>query len=240
MFFLSSFVHNICMRKSEAFEKRIHEIDLFRGFLILLVIFDHLMWFFNFYIFHNQHPFLNWYWTSTLRYTVRQIVLMAFLFTCGISCHLSRSNKKRGFLLLFLCLGVTIATHILQLLPMLSNRAVCIDFNILGVICLSILAYAACEKLSSRDLWFISGILMAFYFFIILASKMDTSTEYNPFKSILYVPFNPIRAAYVGDYLPLFPYIIFLFFGVILLVIFTRTKLALSQEKEVGKDRFVF
>ena len=38
---------------------------------------------------------------------------------------------------------------------------------------------------------------------------------YNPLTSILYCPFNPIKKGYVGDYLPLFPYVIFLFLGVI-------------------------
>ena len=199
----------------KAFDKRIHEIDLFRGFLILLVIFDHLMWFINNYIFKVSSPFLNWYWSSTLRFVVRQIVLCAFLFTCGISCHFSRNNKKRGFLLLLLCLGVTVVTHLLQLLPMFSNRAICIDFNILGVICLSILLYTFFSKLESKDLLVLCGIMTVFYALIVIASHLDASTEYNPFRSIIYVPFNPIKAAYVGDYLPLFPYVIFLFLGVI-------------------------
>ena len=112
---------NLFRIDKEAFDKRIHEIDLFRGFLIILVIFDHLMWFINFYLFHNSSQFLNWYWTSELRLVVRQIVLYAFLFTCGISCHLSRNNKRRGFLLLILCILITVATHIIQLMPIFNN-----------------------------------------------------------------------------------------------------------------------
>ena len=202
-------------KKPSAFERRIHEIDLLRGFLILLVIFDHLMWFINFYICHRTSGFLNWYWTSDLRFVVRQIVLMLFLFTCGISCHFSRNNKKRGLLLLGISLLVCLGTHILQLTPWFTGRVVIIDFNILGVIALSILLYSLCEKLSSKSLWYVVGVLMLFYFFVLVSEKFDTSSTYNPFLSILYCPFNPIRAGYVGDYLPLFPYIIFLFLGVI-------------------------
>ena len=201
--------------KRNPFATRIHEIDFVRGVLMFLVVFDHLMWFINFYIFHNTSGFLNWYWTSELRYVVRQIVLMFFLFTCGISCHLSRNNKKRGLLLLGLSLAVTLLTHLAELLPFLSDRAVAIDFNILGVIALSILLYVLCEKASSKQLLYISGVLILFYFFILISARNDTSTVYNPFLSILYCTFNPIKAGYVGDYLPLFPYIIFLFFGVI-------------------------
>ena len=52
------------------FEKRIHEIDLFRGFLILLVIMDHLFWAFSYFgsrWFGSDSGFVqffNWYWTS--------------------------------------------------------------------------------------------------------------------------------------------------------------------------------
>ena len=201
--------------KKEPFMYRIHEIDFVRGVLMFLVIFDHLMWFINFYIFHNTSGALNWYWSSELRYVVRQAVLMLFLFTCGISCHLSRNNKKRGLMLFALALTVTLLTHIAGLLPFLSDRAVAIDFNILGVIALSILLYVLCQKANSKQLLYITGVLMIFYFFIIVSSRSDSSVVYNPLLSILYCPFNPIKAGYVGDYLPLFPYIIFLFFGVI-------------------------
>ena len=219
-------------RENSPFLTRIHEIDLFRGFLILLVIFDHLMWFINYYIFKNTSVFLNWYWTSELRFVVRQIVLILFLFTCGVSCHFSKNNKKRGLLLLALCVAVTIVTHLLQLLPVFAKRAVAIDFNILGVICLSILIFSLLENKSNKDLLFFTGILMVFYFFIILSSRLDTSTEYNPFKSVLYVPFNPIKEFYVGDYLPLFPYIIALFFGVLFARKFYPNKESLFKNKK--------
>ena len=212
------------------FESRIHEIDLVRGFLMLLVILDHLMWFINFYIFHYQSTFLTWYWNSMLRFVVRQIVLILFMFTCGISCHLSRNNKKRGALLLGLSLFIFFGTHILQLTPFFSDRVVIVDINILGVIALAILLYALCEKLSTKGLWYISGVLMLFYFFTLVVEKQDTSGVYNPLTAILYCSFNPIKAGYVGDYLSLFPYVIFLFLG----VIFAR-KVYINKQSVISK-----
>ncbi|MBO6280793.1 MAG: DUF1624 domain-containing protein [Bacilli bacterium] len=213
------------------FDKRIHEIDLFRGFLIILVIFDHLMWFINFYICHHSSIFLNWYWTSTLRYAIRQIVLMMFLFTCGISCYLSRNNKRRGFLLFLLCIGITIVTHIGQLLPMFSNRIIAVDFNVLGVISLSIFLFAFFEKENDKNLLLITAGLMLFYFFILLSSRLSTNTAYLPFRSIFYCEFNPVKEGYVGDYLPLFPYIIFLFLGVLFARKFYKNKVSLINKK---------
>ena len=218
-------------KKTKPFESRIHEIDFFRGVLMVLVIFDHLMWFINFYIFKNDNGFLNWYWTSQLRYVVRQFVLMAFLFTCGISCHLSRNNKKRGLLLLALTIAIMVVTHIIQLLPMFSNRVVIIDFNIIGVIALSILLYCLCEKLDNRKLLYVIAILMVFYCFLNIAARLDKSNVYNPILSILYCPFNPIKEGYVGDYLPLFPYVIFLFFGVLFARLFYKEKTPLITKK---------
>lgn len=213
------------------FESRIHEIDLLRGFLIILVVFDHLMWFINFYCFHYSSGFLSWYWNSNLRLIVRQIVLILFMFTCGVSCHLSRNNKKRGLILLIFALFVTLGTHILQLTPMFTDRVVIIDINILGVIALSILMYALCEKLSTKRLFYVVGLLLLFYVFITISFNSDSSGEYNPFKAILYCPFNPIKKGLVGDYLPLFPYIIFLFLGVIFARYFYKEKKSLISKK---------
>ena len=200
-------------REKEQFDKRIHEIDFFRGILIILVIFDHLMWFINFYLCHHNSAFLNWYWSSGLRLTVRQIVLMAFLFTCGISCFLSRNNKRRGFLLLLLCLGITIVTHLIQLLPMFDGRVIAIDFNVLGVVCLSILLLCPLANRSSKDIMLAVGVLMIFYFFVLVSMRISNVHEYNAFRSIIYLNFNPVKEGYVGDYMSLFPYVIFLFLG---------------------------
>lgn len=221
--------------KINAFEKRIHEIDFFRGILIFLVIFDHLMWFINYYIFKNQSGFISWYWTSSLRFVVRQIVLMLFLFTCGISCYLSRNNKKRGLLLFGLTLLIPIVTHLLQLLPIFGSRVISVDFNILGVIAISILVYACFEKGNNKDIILLTVMLILMYLLIVLARYVNPVTSYNGLKSVFYLNFNPIREGYVADYLPLFPYIIFLPLGVLFARIAYPNKASLISRKNWEK-----
>lgn len=218
--------------KKSPFETRIHEIDFFRGILIILVIFDHLMWFISSYIFHWQNQFLSWYWTSDIRYAVRQVVLLAFLFTCGVSCYFSRNNVKRASILLLVCAFITTATHFIQGMDMFSNRAIRIDCNILLVICLSIFLYCLCARFDNKFLLMIAAIMMIFYVFILISERNDTDMTYYPFKSVLYVPFNPVKYFYVGDYLPLFPYCIALFFGVIFARKFYTNKTSLVKKRE--------
>jgi uncharacterized membrane protein len=60
---------------------------------------------------------------------------------------------------------------------------------------------------------------------------MSPTTVYDPFRSIIYCEFNPIKEGYVGDYLPLFPYVIFLFLGVIFSRRFYASKTSLVKKK---------
>ena len=222
---------NLFKKDVDIFNKRIHEIDFFRGVLIILVVFDHFMWFMNYYIFHYQSSFLTWYWNSDLRFVVRQIVLIAFLFTCGVSCYLSRNNKKRGSILLALAVLVTIATHVLQLLPMFNSRVIAIDINILGVIALSILLFTIFEKFNTKNLMLVTSGLMIFYFFIVVSVRLFPVSEYYPFKTILFNSFDPVKEGYIADYLPLFPYVIALFFGVIFARNFYKERKSLISKR---------
>lgn len=219
------------LKNRNSFNKRIHELDFFRGFLIILVMIDHLAWFINFYLFNSSNSFLISYWTSSTRTILREIVLASFMFTCGISCHLSSNNKKRGLILLSLSIFISIITHIGQLLPLFNNRVIIIDINILGVIALSILLYDFISNTNKKNMYLYVAILMVFYSFIVISNKIEPDMTYNPFKSILLSSFNPIKEGYVGDYLPLFPYIIYLFIGAIIGNVIYKNKTSVINKK---------
>lgn len=109
---------------------RIKEIDFLRGFLILLMVMDHL--FFDFgqliYIISNfsldqsllsqfvkfSSSYLNW----DFRINFRIFVVMLFFFISGISFQFSKNNNKRGLILLsigiLLTLGSIIFSYILK------------------------------------------------------------------------------------------------------------------------------
>ncbi|MDY5892585.1 MAG: heparan-alpha-glucosaminide N-acetyltransferase domain-containing protein [Candidatus Onthovivens sp.] len=109
---------------------RIKEIDFLRGFLILLMVMDHL--FFDFgqliYIISNfsmdqsllsqfvmfSSSYLNW----DFRINFRIFVVMLFFFISGISFQFSKNNNKRGVILLIigilLTLGSIIVSYILK------------------------------------------------------------------------------------------------------------------------------
>ena len=109
---------------------RIKEIDFLRGFLILLMVMDHL--FFDFgqliYIISNFSldqtllsqfvKFSSSYLSWDFRINFRIFVVMLFFFISGISFQFSKNNNKRGVILLFigilLTLGSIIVSYILK------------------------------------------------------------------------------------------------------------------------------
>ena len=110
--------------------KRIKEIDFLRGFLILLMVMDHL--FFDFgqliYIISNFSldqsmlsqfvKFSSSYLSWDFRINFRIFIVMLFFFISGISFQFSKNNNKRGVVLLsigiLLTLGSIIVSYILK------------------------------------------------------------------------------------------------------------------------------
>ena len=227
------------------FERRIHEVDLIRGILIIFVVIDHIFWNLKHYggiwydlsnetnfIFRFFRDFFGWYWTSSARAVIQPIILMTFCFISGISCAFSRDNWKRAIQTLTAWLILATTTNIAQLLGFFPNQGtVRIDFNIIAVLGLSTLFYCLVQKRSWKAL--VAGVLIAFLiswyvvpnvetnFIDIFGSSEVVHAEHvqivpNFYFPIFWEPAEMFGGSRQADYVPLFPYIMFFFGGALI------------------------
>ncbi len=216
---------NNITRKPGAFEKRIHEIDFVRGVLIALVLMDHLfcwLWQYNAqwaasaqaaghdYAFYKTiSDIFHFYWTSTGRAVVRFFALFGFCFVSGISSAFSKNNWIRAGQMLAFFGVLAIGSRVLDAyFSPLTGVNFLIDFNIIGVLAWSTLAYCFTMGKTWRSI--AAGLLMTFllcwYFIPWLEqiNEMKNLAIYNP------PLFRPERHA---DWLPLFPFMCIFFLG---------------------------
>ena len=197
------------------FEKRIHEIDLIRGFLILLVVFDHIM---NHFAFDNT--FNNalqqaawWYWYCQPRQVIRFVALFGFCFVSGISCAFSRNNWLRSGQMLLIYGVLAVGSAIIEAWRLFPDITMYIPFNIIGVLAWSTLFYCFVQNKSWRGIlaMLLFSFLMCWYFVPWLervnAFRVMSSYDY-PFAPALWKP----RTDY-ADWMPLFPFMTFFMMG---------------------------
>ena len=103
-------------------KKRIPELDIVRGILIILLVIDHFFYEAGFFVnelfpletiinspIYSLVSFAREYWSSPIRQIVRQICLLLFFVVSGICASFSKNNLKRS---LKLMLFSTIATFL--------------------------------------------------------------------------------------------------------------------------------
>ncbi len=233
-------------RKPGAFEKRIHEIDFIRGFLIALVLMDHIfcwIWQYNesWYmralsnghdvaLYKNLANAFEYYWYSDARHIVRFFALFGFTFVSGISTAFSKNNWIRaGQMLAFagvLAIGSNVFDAILS--EPLGLDTMRIDFNIIAVLAWSTLFYCFLQKGSWRMI--AVGVLITFLMSWFLYPHFLEYVELNSLK--IYAPalIEPDKQA---DWLPLFPFIFIFFAGALL-----SSQIYLPERKSIFKKRF--
>lgn len=211
-------VSNSHSRRVGAFEKRVHEVDLIRGILIIIVLIDHIInnffihsetWYqlSGNYFWHNVYEFTNFYWFCVPRQIIRQICLFLFVFISGISCAFSRNNWKRAAEMIVVFAVLQVVGNLLSSWKWLGETNTIIDFNVIGVLAFSTLFYCFVQNagwkgiLASALLW---G-LFSTYGMDILRTIPGTLEARVP---SLVEPTFP-----VGDWMPLVPYITFFFLG---------------------------
>ena len=229
------------IKRVGAFEKRVHEIDFARGFLILLVLLDHFLnrILLDFQDLGGGFTFLSnlvadYYWNTPLRYIVQPLALASFCLVSGISTGFSKNNWKRSIMLLI----VTVAIGFLSpRLGSLLNFGP-IYFNVIGVLAVSSLIYCLVQDKSWKTLLGLALLFTLFTLYVVNPILSDIYPQaWNPYlyneNSIFIGIFNPLLykpnpgGIPQSDYMPLFPYIVFFFIGAIISKIYYKDKKSL-------------
>jgi len=249
--FVMSSIVKLARRRIESrssFDRRVHEIDFLRGFLIVMVLVDHIFWNLKHFgamwyqasnetntIYKFFQDFFGWYWTSDARAVIQPTVLMAFCFVSGISCAFSHSNWKRAFETLIVWFLIAVVSNIGQALGFFSSQGtIRVDFNIIGVLAFCMLFYCIVQKRSWKALaaGTLIAFLMSWYFIPVMANNFiryfgssevihaeHVETVPNFYFPLFWEPASMFGGSSQADYVPLFPYIMF-FFGAALISYF--------------------
>ncbi len=189
-------------------KKRIHFLDEARGLAVFCMIFYHA-----FYILGS---FFGFEWANFLFeffMPVQPFFAGIFIFICGISCSLSKSNAKRGIILLGISLGLTFVTAVIM--PMLNFADCEIYFGILHFLSVSILIYALISKKIKKLSPFI-GILVCAVLYAFTSGIGRGELEYGElvkftipqslYETNLLMPIGIYSPSfYSADYFPLLP-----------------------------------
>ncbi|MDY0024288.1 MAG: heparan-alpha-glucosaminide N-acetyltransferase domain-containing protein, partial [Candidatus Izemoplasmatales bacterium] len=108
-------------------KKRVWELDFLRGFAIIMMVFDHLMYdfavvrslFSNYSSVDNQffeslRVFAISYWNSDLRFFGHFFFVTLFLVVSGISYTFSKNNLSRGLKLGAVAILISLVTYLLD------------------------------------------------------------------------------------------------------------------------------
>lgn len=198
-------------------KKRIFFLDELRGFAVACMVFYHA-----FYILSSMYGYA---WAEKLYYffmPVQPFFAGLFVFICGISCSLSRSNAKRGFIILGAAAIITVATAVVM--PKLGFVECEIYFGILHLLSVCVLSCALLEKPLKKVSPFV-GILICAVLYP-FADGISTGVLSYGDLIVLEIPSHLYENNYLAplgiyspsffsaDYFPVFPDIFIFFAGV--------------------------
>lgn len=204
------------MNKKELSQNRIYFFDELRGLAVFCMIFYHAFFILDSMFGYEWAAFLFEFFMPA-----QPFFAGLFIFICGMSCSLSRSNAKRGIRLLACAGVVTLFTALIM--PVLGFDGMEIYFGILHLLASCILIYAAFEKplknasalagifLCAVLYPFFSGIRSGFLnygelFALEIPEKLYESDWLAPLG--IYSP-----DFFSADYFPIFPNIFIFFAG---------------------------
>ena len=130
--------------------ERVWEVDFVRGLMILFVVWDHFMWdvryvgssSYNSGLFQWLYKLSASYYSGSLRAVTHDVFVTMFVLVSGVSCSFSRGNGKRA---LKMCVFAILFSAITYVISAVIDEELTIYFNVIHVVALSVLLYAAIE-----------------------------------------------------------------------------------------------
>ena len=180
-------------------KRRVWEVDFIRGFCMLFVIWDHLMYDFGMiFLFDFSTPvgqaigrFAREYWYSGIRAATHDYFVGAFVVVSGLSTVFSKNNWIKALKVFAAAMVVTIATHVATETGMVSG--VVINYGVLHMLATCGIVYCVLKALRVPD-WMIfvlgvAALTLGFYFesvnlrepigLIFLFENMSARGEYD-------------------------------------------------------------
>ncbi len=190
-------------------DNRIWEIDALRGFLILLVMFDHAMWDLGWSGIVCASAAGRWlqsaacrYLDSPLRMATHDGFVVVFVLLSGVCSNFARSNLKRGLRLAAFAVGLTAVSLALQYFTKSQDMA--IYFGILHCLAVCQLIFAALERFKCPGAVILllgaAGLILGYYF-AYAPAHIDAIDWRYPFI------YNNRWQYNCADFWPLFPFL---------------------------------
>jgi len=242
-------------------QKRIWELDFARGFAIIMMVWDHLMfdlkdlnsYFVNFY--EVIHPLFNWledfaelYWNSTLRFYGHFFFVSVFLLVSGISFTFSKSNLSRSLKMMIVAGLITLVTYFIDRFGGLNA------FIVMGIIHMFALTTFLTwfvrfilGKLSKffeqRKLWFDTELIVFVLGVIIIG--IGIQFEFWRIRYVQEINWQTLPGiiygtnAFGADYFGIFPYWGMIMIGTVIGNLFYKNRVTLLPKAKVSNKNVV-
>ncbi len=205
------------MKNRAVNQNRIFFLDELRGFAVFCMVFYH-----GFYILGD---FFEYEWADKLYYffmPVQPLFASLFIFICGVSCSLSKSNVKRGLILLGISAGVTLFTAFI--IPQFGLTGMEIYFGILHMLAFCVLFFVLFEKVI-RKIPCAAGVIICAVLYAFTAdigrgvlaygNLVEITLPQSVFDTNIFAPLGISNSDfYSADYFPIFPDIFVFLSGV--------------------------
>jgi len=173
--------------------RRYGEIDVLRAMAIVLMVLFHLVYDLK------EFAGLNIDYQAPFWFLIGKTSALLFIFISGLASGFSSSPAKRGLIVLFFGMVITIVTYLFM-------KEEYVRFGILHFLGVTMILSPFLFKLSSRMLWGLVGsfALLGFWF----KGQVIETSLFLPF-GLMYDGFSSL------DYYPLFPYLAMTILGIL-------------------------